>query len=195
MNTQIRILVLFVLSLSGLCSIDAQDTIVEPDQLIVKNTDNFRQEIIDDVEVQFFRGNVRLVQDSTFMFCDSAQIIENEVIAVGEVIIIQNDSITVFSDSLYYNGDTKEADLYYNVVLQNVDKQLFTNYLHYNLETKQAEFIDTAILKKETLTLSSLEGNYNMDTKLAYFYKEVVIIDEDFELTADSILYDFEAKF
>ena len=192
MNTQIRILVLFVLSLSGLCSIDAQDTIVEPDQLIVKNTDNFRQEIIDDVEVQFFRGNVRLVQDSTFMFCDSAQIIENEVIAVGEVIIIQNDSITVFSDSLYYNGDTKEADLYYNVVLQNVDKQLFTNYLHYNLETKQAEFIDTAILKKETLTLSSLEGNYNMDTKLAYFYKEVVIIDEDFELTADSILYDFE---
>ena len=84
-------------------SAEAQDTIAEPEQLIVKNTDNFRQEIIDGVEVQFFRGHVRLVQDSTYMFCDSAQVVENEIIAMGEVIIIQDDSITVFSDSLYFN--------------------------------------------------------------------------------------------
>ncbi|NNE27527.1 MAG: hypothetical protein HKN09_11850 [Saprospiraceae bacterium] len=192
MKAKKAILFLSLLILSAIGTIGAQDTIVEPDQLIVKNTDNFRQEIIQDQEVQFFRGNVRLVQDSAFMFCDSAQIIENEVIAMGDVIIIQNDSITVFSDSLYYNGNSKEAEFYYNVVLQNADKELFTEYLHYNLETKQAEFIDTAILKKGTLTLSSLQGNYNMESKLAYFYNEVVIIDGDMQLSADSILYDFD---
>ncbi len=170
----------------------SQDPEEKAEQLIVKNADNFIVERIDGKDVQYFRGNVRLVQDSTFMFCDSAKIIENQLTATDEVIIIQNDSIQIFSDSLYYDGDLKFAELFYGVVLQNLDKQLFTESLLYDLNTKQASFRDTAILKRGTMTLSSIEGKYNMDTKLAFFYNELVIIDDDFELNADSILYDIE---
>lgn len=183
----------FIIISAFFLSVNGQDTTEVVDQLIVKNSDNFIAERIDDVEIQTFRGNVKLVQDSTFMFCDSAQIIENMLTAVGEVVIIQDDSIQVFSDSLYYNGDEKIAELFYGVVLQNLDKELFTGTLRYDLNTKIASFQDTATLRKATMTLSSIEGIYNMNTKLAYFYKEVSIVDGDFKLLADSLGYDIEA--
>ncbi|MBT8190035.1 MAG: hypothetical protein KJO29_06370 [Bacteroidia bacterium] len=190
---QLYITVLFLVlgSISSLFGQDQEkDTLGE--QLIVKNSDNFIVEHIDDIDRQYFRGNVRLVQDSTFMFCDSAVIIDNHLTASGDIVIIQKDSTNVFSDSLIYDGDKRIARLFYDVVLENADKQLFTDSLLYDLDLKVASFQDTAILKKETMTLSSLRGFYNMDTKLARFYDEVVIIDKNFKLNTDSLLYNIE---
>ncbi|NNF22172.1 MAG: hypothetical protein HKN67_09530, partial [Saprospiraceae bacterium] len=190
---QLYITVLFLVlgSISSLVGQDQEkDTLGE--QLIVKNSDNFIVEHIDDIDRQYFRGNVRLVQDSTFMFCDSAVIIDNHLTASGDIVIIQKDSTNVFSDSLIYDGDKRIARLFYDVVLENADKQLFTDSLLYDLDLKVASFQDTAILKKETMTLSSLKGFYNMDTKLARFYDEVVIIDKNFKLNTDSLLYNIE---
>lgn len=167
-----------------------QDSIVTP--VKVKNSDNFIAERIGDDDIQYFKGNVRMFHDSIYMFADSAIIRNNNMTALGDVIIIQEDTINIFSDSLKYNADTKLARLYDNVVLESNDKQLFTNFMIYDLAKKQGTFVDTAILKRKTMTLSSIKGIYNMETKRALFYEEVVIIDQDFRLTCDSLDYDTE---
>jgi len=166
------------------------DTSVTKNKVKVKNSDNFIAEIKDDIDIQYFRGNVRMIHDSIYMFADSAIIEGNQMTAIGEVVIIQEDTINMFADSLVYNADSKLAKLYNNVVLDADDKQLFTDYLIYDLAAKQGSFVDTAILKRNTMTLSSLKGNYNVQSKTAFFYDQVVIIDEDFELTCDSLDYD-----
>lgn len=171
-------------------SAHSQDSL-EKSRVLIENADNWINEIIEgDTSVQYLRENVRIVHDSLFMFCDSAFIKSNQLSAVGEVIIIQDDTINIFSDSLYYDGDNKFADLYYNVVLETNGKQLFTNHLNYDVGKKVAVFQDTAILKKSELTLSSISGIYNVKNKTAYFYEQVTIIDGEMELKTDSLYYD-----
>lgn len=156
----------------------------------VKNSDNFIAEVLDGIDIQYFRGNVRMFHDSVYMFADSAVIDNNNLTAIGEVIIVQDDTVNIFADLLKYNSDNKLARLYDNVVLETDGKQLFTNYLLYDIENKQGTFMDTAILTRKTMTLSSLKGNYNVETKRAFFHDQVVIIDQDFRLTCDSLDYD-----
>lgn len=162
----------------------------EPSKVIIRNADNYVAEIINDVDVQFLKGSVQLVHDSTFMYCDSAIVRENLLTAINDVIIIKPDSINVFADSLAYDGDNKTARLFYDVVLENFDKQLFTDSLYYDLDKEIATFSDTAILRKNTMRLSSVEGVYNMKNKLAFFYRNVTIRDKNFDLITDSLKYD-----
>ncbi len=156
----------------------------------VKNSDNFIAEVLDGVDIQYFRGNVRMFHDSVYMFADSAIIDNDNLTAIGEVIIVQDDTVNIFADQLKYNSESKMARLYDKVVLETDGKQLFTDYLLYDIDKKQGTFADTAILTRKTMTLSSLKGSYNVDTKRAFFHDQVVIIDEDFRLTCDSLDYD-----
>ncbi len=162
----------------------------EANRVKVKNSDNAIQEVIDDTYIQYLRGNVKMFHDSIFMYADNAVIKDKVMSAKGNIIIIQEDTINVFADSLQYDADRKLAKLYDKVVMDNDDKQLFTDYLIYDLESKKGTFLDTAILKRQTMTLSSLRGTYDVASKRAFFYDQVVIVDEDFRLTCDSLDYD-----
>ena len=82
----------------------------ESSPIKVKNSDNFIFERVDDVDMQYYNGNVKIFQDSIFFTADSAVIQDEIVTAVGEVIIIQ-DTTNVFADSLHYNSETKLARL------------------------------------------------------------------------------------
>lgn len=155
----------------------------------VKNSDKFVFERVDDNDITYYSGNVKAFQDSIFMFADSAKVLGIEMTAVGEVVIIQ-DTTNMFTDSLYYNSDSKVAQLYDNVVVETKGKSLFTNRLDYNLDTKYGTFRDTAILQRETMVLSSIRGYYDVQKSKAQFVDQVVIRDTDFNLTADSLDYD-----
>ena len=52
-----------------------------------KNADNFITERLDTADFQYFRGNVKIFHDSIFMFADSATIVDNDMIAVGNVTV------------------------------------------------------------------------------------------------------------
>ncbi len=160
----------------------------QQEKVKIKNADRVIASVQD--QEQTLLGNVKMVHDSIFMFCDSAWVHENYVISVGEVIMVQEDTINVFSDSLYYNSESKLAELYKNVVLENGERNLFTNFLIYDLESKIANFKDTAIMQNGSMQLSSIKGEYFVDKKLAYFYEEVTIIDGEMQLKTDSLRYD-----
>jgi lipopolysaccharide export system protein LptA len=184
------ILFLFCLvaAILPLSDIYSQDTIPTYEKIQIENANKFIT--LSDKAEQQLLGNVRLTHEEIFMFSDSAWIQDNKMEALGEVVIIQNDTINAFSDSLYYDGNAKLAKLYRNVVLKDGTKDLFSDELIYNLDTKIATFTDTATLVSQTMTLSSIRGVYNADNKLANFYDEVTIIDADMNLKTDSLRYD-----
>jgi lipopolysaccharide export system protein LptA len=157
-----------------------------------------RYERLADKEVQELKGNVKLYQDSTFMFCDSATISDNKVSAFGSVRIVQSDSLSVFADSLEYDGDAKKAILFgktdADVVLVSKDQKLFTNRLHYNLKTKVASYFTGATLTNQQTYLKSKKGSYYVDSEQAYFLDSVYVKDPEFSLSADSLKFNTKSQ-
>jgi len=192
MNQRVITLLVCLICVSAnvLHSQEKMDTTKEESKsIIIKNSDfyEFRGDL--DPPEQFFKGNVKMTHDSVFMFSDTATVTESILTAMGEVVILQNDTIKLFSDSLYYNSETNQAKLFYDVVLENGEQQLFTERLDYNTETKIAVYPDTAILRNKRTTLNSLRGKYDMNASLATFVGEVTVIDKEFKLYSDSLLY------
>jgi len=85
------------------------DTVRKGSSIIIDNADqNFFKQVGEEYEQRHF-GNVRMRQDSVYFRADTAIKIFNEMNAWGEVSIQQGDSLSVFSDSLFYDGDSLMA--------------------------------------------------------------------------------------
>ncbi len=173
--------------------------IPEPDTTKKKTVNILFSELLENIrtdtaETKKLSGNVQLKQDSVLMFCDTAFLKDNNVIAYGEVIIRQNDSLTIFSDSLVYRGDKKIADLYGNVVLEDGEKQLFTDYLNYEFETKVARYHTGALLNHKTTQVISKKGYYYVNTDELYLKDSITVIDSAFALKADTLLFNSETQ-
>lgn len=164
-----------------------QDTIPERKEVIVERSKVMEGEVEDGKEINYLKGGVILRQGEVYMYCDSARLIDNNVVAVGNVIIQQGDSLNIFSDSLYYQGDDRIADLFGDVRLDNQGKRLFTDHLNYNLKTKKAEYFTRSLLTKDTTYLESNRGIYLVDTDQAFFRDSVVVIDTAFVMRTDSV--------
>ncbi|MBK7335254.1 MAG: hypothetical protein IPJ00_03440 [Saprospirales bacterium] len=140
--------------------------------------------------VQKLLGSVELHQDSVYMFCDSAFIFnELDVTAMSNVLIQQGDSISVFADSLSYQGAERLADLFGNVILMNGNQKLFTTKLHYDLNTRIATYDTGALLTNDTTQLISKRGYYYVGQHEIFFKDSVQIIDPNFELRTDTLSY------
>ena len=149
----------------------------------------------DTTERVILTGNIELKQDSVFMYCDSAVIVDKkEVDAFGNIIIQQGDSLNIFADSLFFDSDTSLAVLKGEVVLQTPDEQLWTRELEYNLSTRIAYYTKGATLLNDSTQLTSRVGYYMARTKEARFIEDVVVINPDFNLRADSLNYDTEQQ-
>ncbi len=174
---------------SAVASAQIPDSISEPDkEKLYSSANNFKLDYTQEEPIQILTGNVKMYQDSVFMFSDYAKIVKsNFLTAVGNVIIIQDDSIRVFSDSLIYDGEVLKSELYGNVAMQNGDRELFTNILYYDLENKIATFPDTMFMQNQESKLNSLEGIYWVDKGEAIFKRKVVVEDSTFILKADSL--------
>lgn len=146
-------------------------------------------------EIQQLAGTVELSQDSIFMYCDSAELVEEvQVYAFDNVIIQQGDSIAAFSEYLDYNAETELANLRQNVVLQNGRRELHTEALNYNLATKLATYRTGGRLTDGETQLFSTRGYYYADAQRMFFRDSVVVIGAEFELRADTLLYDAAAE-
>ncbi len=167
----------------------------QKDEVQVDYADIFENIQAGDSIVQKFRGNVELRQDSIFMYCDSATIINKVyVVAQGNVIIQQGDTTSVFADSLIYWGDLKQAALFSNVALVNGQQKLFTERLDYDLNTKTATYFEGATLTNNDTQLSSKRGYYFVNQDEVFFRDSVVVIDPDFNLRSDTLKFNTETR-
>lgn len=181
-----------MLASAGLAAQATQDTARVTSRIVVENANDARFVNVEGDFIRYLNGDVRLIQDSTFMFCDSAVLAGNQLTAFGNVIIVQNDTLNIFSDSLIYNGDEKIATLFNNVILESKTRQLFTDFLIYDMNTKIGSYTEGALLKNEETEIKSLIGRYLVKEEMVRFFKNVTVVNDDFRLWADSLEYDSE---
>lgn len=143
-------------------------------------------------ELKILQGDVQLFHDSTFLYCDSARLVNLMVMAYGNVVIRHNDTVQIFADSLRYDGAKKTADLYGEVILVNGGQSLYTKKLHYDLNTSIASYSTPATLKSASTTLKSKRGYFHVNENMAYFSGQVQMTDPEIQLRSDSLQFNTE---
>ena len=170
---------------------EVQDT--SADKVHIDHSDIVSGEIIQGHEYLYLNGHVELSQDSIFLYCDSARVVDKrEVSAYGNVIIQKGDSLQVYSDTLLYFSDTRLADLKGAVALIHGNQQLWTTHLSYDMNLNIARYDEPAQLLDGETQLSSRRGVYWVNTEEALFLDSVEVIGVEFSMLSDSLRYNAE---
>ena len=116
--------------------------------------------------IRQYKGYVKLRHQSILLFCDRAvhQLATNSVSAGGHVLLVQNDSLTVKSDSLFYDGTSQQAILTGHVVLQNGRSVLATTQLDYNLRTGTTQYKGKGRFANGRIVQTLINGLYDVRT-------------------------------
>lgn len=147
-------------------------------------------------DVQILVGNVKLRHDSMYMYCDSALVYEktNSVRAFNNVRMEQGDTLFIYSDLLYYNGDTQIAELRKNVRLINKTTELTTDSLNYDRVLSLGYYFDGGTLIDGENVLTSEWGQYSPVTKVSSFNHDVKLTNPKYVLKSDTLKYNTDTK-
>ena len=152
---------------------------------------------VNNVDIRKVVGNVRMKHKGALMFCDLAilNVNTNVIEAFGRVKIIQNDTITVTGDTLYYYGDSRLAIMSgKSVVLKDKKRTLTTTKMEYNMQTGVAFYPNKGRTVDKDNVLTSKQGYYNTVTKIFTYYQNVKLVSPKYTLTNDTLVYNSITK-
>lgn len=170
----------------------------QKDKVFLENADSLYRREADGYEHQIVSGNVKFRQGNMWMYCDSAYYYPefNSLNAYGHVKMQQGDTLFVYADRLFYNGQTKQARLRCGstqpqVRLINRNTRLTTDSLDYDLARQLGWYEHGGKLDDGINTLTSTYGNYSPATKDAEFRFDVLLVNnkDGFRLTTEELLY------
>jgi len=149
-----------------------------------------------DPDIQRLIGDVVMLHDSTYFYCDSAWLNrkENNFQAFSKVHINVSDTLNIYSDSLNYDGATRIADLYGNVKLVDNRATLTTDHLTYDRSTNIAYYYAGATIVSDSNVLTSRIGHYYTNMKEAHFRESVVLTNPDYIMNSDTLRYNTATK-
>jgi lipopolysaccharide assembly outer membrane protein LptD (OstA) len=140
-------------------------------------------------------GNVICEHEGAIMNCDSAYLYDNNNLqAFGHISIIKGDSIFVYGDKLYYEGNTKLATLQDNVKCIEKDMTLTTNLMTYDVSNSIANYYDGGTIVNKENTLVSKNGHYYSATKEVAFKHDVELTNPDYKMKSDTLRYNTSSK-
>ena len=162
--------------------------------LIHTNTLSFDKAVKPDAQI--LNGDVCFRHDSSYMYCDSAYFFEqtNSLEAFSNVRMEQGDTLFVYGDYLFYDGNMQVAYLRENVRMENGQVTLFTDSLNYERIPNIGYYFEGGLIVDSLNQLSSFYGQYSPETKLAVFNDSVQVENPDFTLYSDTLHYDTESK-
>ena len=135
-------------------------------------------------------GNVKAEHDGSLLFCDSAYLYgDNSMDAFGHVHIIINDSLDLYGDKLFYNGNTKIAEFHQNVRMVDKKATLYTDELIYNRNTAIGEYFVWGRIVDSTNVLTSKKGYYYNYIETIFFKDSVVVVNPDYIMKSDTLKY------
>ena len=142
-------------------------------------------------DAQILNGKVHFTHNGAKLFCDSAHFYEasNSFEAFGNVKMYQGDTLSLFSDYAYYDGNDEMAIARYNVVLKHRKSTLYTDSLNFDRLYNVGYFFEGGKLEDNTSTLTSDWGEYHTDTHQALFNYDVRLKNNKFFLTSDTLYY------
>ncbi len=140
-------------------------------------------------------GNVVFAQESSTMYCDSSlyYVQENIMEAYGRVKII-DDSVTILSNKLIYDGNTRDSKLRENVIYTKGEQKLVTDFLDYNMDTEVGNYFEGGTLSDSTNVLKSKVGYFYGLADYALFWTEVKLTAPDYTLESDTLRYNTVTK-
>ncbi|MCH4156386.1 MAG: hypothetical protein LKF31_08790 [Muribaculaceae bacterium] len=142
-------------------------------------------------DYEILRGHVQFRKGGMFMYCDSAFFYDktSSLDAFGHVKMKQGDTLFVYSDVLYYNGNDELAQLRHNVKMINRDVTLITDSLDYDMVQNLGYYFDGGKIVDSKNQLSSIYGQYEPKTKNAEFLFDVQLYNKDYTLRTDTLHY------
>jgi len=169
----------------------------EPGKVFVEYADELNKPLGNDVQILV--GNVQFRKGDMFMYCDSARFYEetSSLEAFKNVRMEQGDTLFVYGDELYYDGNTELAELRAypggNVRLINRDVTLTTPVFFYDMPQDMGYYMVGGKLDDRTNTLTSQQGYYYPATKDAFFYLNVELTgpsdNDTLKMYTDSLTY------
>lgn len=157
-----------------------------------KDEENFPGAAIfskDDRQVQF-------EHEGADLWCDIAihYLKENRLRAIGNVRMKQGDSVTMTSGKINYDGNTKLAKAFENVVLDSKTSEtgsmtLTTDTLRFDREKQEAYYQDSGTIIDSANTLTSRIGRYFMEIKKFQFLDSVHIDNPQYILDSEQLDY------
>ncbi|HTI90623.1 MAG TPA: OstA-like protein [Puia sp.] len=163
----------------------------------ILNSETYRfQKVNDSVELTVLVGNVKIKQEKTLIYCDSLIMNphDNYIECFGHAHINDNDSVNIYSDYLKYEVDKKMVHFLKNVTLTDGKGTLTTQELQYDMAGKIGTYENGGkIVNKETV-LTSDKATYFELSKDVHFHDHVIMQDPQYDLSADSLLYNTETQ-
>ena len=137
-------------------------------------------------------GKVHFTHQGARLYCDSAYFYEvsNSFEAFGHVKMYQGDTLSLFSDYAFYDGNEQLARARYNVVLTHKKTKLLTDSLDFDRIYNNAYFFEGGKMIDGETTLTSDWGEYNTESKMSVFNYDVKMQSPKFFLTTDTLYYD-----
>jgi len=162
--------------------IDNADLIVH-DERIIANADRLL-------------GHVSFRRDGALMFCDSAYSYTDskKFDTFGNVHIIQGDTLHLYGDKMFYDGDIKLARFVNNVKLVDKSITLTTEALEFDLNTNIGYYNNGGKIIDTANVLTSKIGRYYSDDNMLFFKDSVVVTNKDFVLRADTLKYNSKTE-
>ena len=141
-------------------------------------------------------GNVSFRRNEALMYCDSAYsyIDSNRFVAFGNVHIVQGDTIHLYGDKMFYNGDLRLAQLTKNVKLIDKSITLTTEALDFDLKTNIGYYNHGGKIIDTANVLTSVTGRYYSNENMFFFKDSVVLTNKDFVLRADTLKYNSKTE-
>ncbi len=195
-----RILVVGILCLFGFCVAQVRPTNApqqeQKSKVYLLHSDVLRFNKVNNPDAQILEGHVSFRHDSVYMYCDSAYFYEerNSFEAFGNVKMNQGDTLFLYGDWLYYDGNTQIAQVRENVRMENKQTVLLTDSLNYDRLFNLGYFFEGGTLMDEENVLTSEWGEYSPATKIAIFNYDVRLVNPQFVLTSDTLRYNTETK-
>ena len=151
----------------------------------VEGSDNNTIRLVDSVYIR---------HKEILMWCDTAYIYSgtNKVDAKGKVHIKQGDTLHLYANNVFYDGDIDFARAWGKVHLINKTTHVYSDTLDYDLKANVCYYNDFGKIVDSTTTLTSIIGKYFVDENKINFYREVEGYNDDFTLNSDTVLYNTE---
>lgn len=142
-------------------------------------------------DARILLGNVVVEHEGITLRSKKAIIYEkkNLVKAFGDVYLNQGDTITQTSKYVQYNGNTKKALSWGNVVLKDPLMTLTTDTLRFDRLKQQLYYRSGATIKDTANVLTSTVGNYYLRTSRFEARNDVVLTNPDYVLKSNHLEY------
>ncbi|MEQ8910649.1 MAG: OstA-like protein [Vicingaceae bacterium] len=148
----------------------------------------------DGEKAQKLVGKVRFRHKKAIMHCDSAYLYRdrNSMDAFGHIHINQGDTMNLYGDQLYYDGNEELATVTGDTVtLENKDFTLITDRIFYDRKNNIAQYKTGGLIesKNDSNLLVSEIGYFYSDQSLFFFKDSVVLTNPDFVMRSDTLKY------